>query len=238
MSGEGKKTRRKTAEWIGTEHVKYRGYSIVLPPDHILETFKEMYPHKSNEVLAQMLDKSVGYVSRLGNYFGLAKTAECVNMLHKRRVTDRQKERIRTELVKRYKEGRLDHLKKWQFQKGSKSNVSPEIHRRNGQKRKETIEKEKVRMKYGLPRKTRLKIGRDKSMAYRSCLRTRYGYEQIDRKTLVTDHDANFKFRKAFAYRKYGLRLYLRSEWEAMSDTDRKTVARTDWKDKQGGFND
>lgn len=133
--------------------VLHRGYPLYLPDDKTLERFKAEFPEKTNDELTEITHRSGGYNSRLGSYLGLQKSEA---FKERRKNMAIAKLRLNRTKGKPPKGVMPPPLRATAFN-GTRPNrrPTPEEH---GACMKKLWAEERMREKYGLQRKTKLRI--------------------------------------------------------------------------------
>lgn len=125
----------------------------------------ENFPCTKNAEIAAKLDTSLKSLNRMARELGLVKTREFIAQTQ-RYAMERA---ARANRARGGNSGKANLLKgaKHRFKKGEcrqKETMTPEefadLHRRIGMTRRETIAKERTRIKWGLPQQTRLRLTR------------------------------------------------------------------------------
>lgn len=133
--------------------VLHRGYPLYLPDDETLEKFKKAYPDCTNDELTSITHRSISYNSRLGNYLGLEKS----EAFKKRRQMAATAGARKNHTNGKPPKGVIpEHLKETAFN-GTRPNrrITP---KEMSEHMKKLWAAERMRVKYGLQRQTKLKV--------------------------------------------------------------------------------
>lgn len=148
-----------------------------------LAWFRENFDHTKNQELADVLGTSLRCITRMARELGLWKTKEFVAAMQ-RNASEHGARAIRlmggnAGAVNLLKYGKEHRFKAGTSQKDRMSaEAFAEMHRRIGERRKETFRKERVRVNWGFEQKTNLRVIRcpPEKVYVRNKLRKR-GYE-------------------------------------------------------------